>query len=482
MTGFGQFAFKDQTLVPQVAQRFEAALSFHRHGRLDKAEALYKEVLRRAPAHVETIYRLGLIAKSRGRATRAIQFIERAAILAPDRPDILCDLGLLLKEARRFNEATACHERVVGIMPGSAEAFSNLGTTYAAWGKFDAAILALEKADALNPENAEIVFNLGNAFLAADRPQEAEAALRRAIEQSPAHARARINLGNALKDQGRLEDAVVAFRTALVLAPEDAEAHWNLGLALLASGNYADGWREYEWRRRIPGFAMRRFQIPAWDGAALGERTLLVHAEQGLGDTLQFIRYVTQIEAPSDQIVLLCPQRLKPFLTSNHSIAVVGSDDPLPRADVEAPLLSLPHLLGGIAPKPMEAYLKANPARVSAWRQRLEGERRFKIGIAWQGNPHYKADRRRSPRIGRFGWSACSSASVLSSSMRCRGAARWSTSRPSSPRSASASHEGGRRFGHRRSHGARRGGGQDHHSRDQARAHHRGREAAQCRD
>ncbi len=369
-------------------------------GRGNKAAALYRQILKKDARHGGALHALGLMARKDGHATRAVQLLTRAADAAPEDPAVRCDLGNVLKALGRADEAVVHHRRMVELCPGSPQALSNLGTTCAKAGHADQALDHLLRAVALDPGHAELRYNLGNVHLAAGNFADAAEAFTRATGISPCHVRAHANLGVAYKEMGRLGDAERGFRAALDLAPGDADAGWNLGLARLMAGDWQAGWAAYECRRRLPGFAMRRLDRPAWDGAALDGRSLLVHAEQGLGDTLQFVRYLSLL-ADGD-VRFWCQDALAPLLSGFMTPLTIASDPP-PRTDLHAPLLSLPHLLGVAPPFVPEpaAYLSAEPERIARWSRKLDG-RKFNIGIAWQGRPDYAADSRRSIPLRHF--------------------------------------------------------------------------------
>lgn len=369
-------------------------------GRGDKAAALYRQILKKDARHGGALHALGLMARQAGHATRAVQLLTRAADAAPEDPAVRCDLGNVLKALGRVDEAVVHHRRMAELCPDSPQALSNLGTTCAKAGQADQALDLLRRAVALDPGHAELRYNLGNVHLAAGNFADAAEAFTRATGISPSHVRAHANLGVAYKELGRLGDGERSLRAALDLAPGDADAGWNLGLALLMAGDWEAGWAAYECRRRIPDFAMRRLDRPAWDGAALDGRSLLVHAEQGLGDTLQFVRYLSLL-ADAD-VRFWCQDALAPLLRGFMTPLTLASDPP-PRTDLHASLLSLPHLLGvapPLVPQPA-AYLSAEPKRVARWSRKLDGEK-FNIGIAWQGRPDYAADSRRSIALGHF--------------------------------------------------------------------------------
>ncbi len=415
-----------------------SALDFHRAGDLKKAGALYRKILSHAPRHAEALHLLGLAMLELGRARHAAQLIAKAAAIQPanklyrlnlgeacriaGRWDeaaeayraalaidpgflaALASLGNVLKAQGEFAEAIACHRRAAECEPGSGELKSNLGLALKDAGDIEAALVELRAAAALSPRHAEIQFNLGNVLLAAGHFEEAESAFARAVDLDPRHARAWCNRGVALREQGRGIQAAATLRKALDLAPDWPDAHWNLGLALLMDGKFAEGWREYEWRRRIPGFAIEKPRGPEWDGTVLAGRSLLLRAEQGLGDAIQFARYAAFARRNGAKIVLECPPALvRLFGASGLCDAVVARGEKV-AFDAEAPLMSAPHFLdpaltaaGSLVP-----YLAAEPERAALWRTQLSNAPGPKIGIAWQGNPAYRADRRRSIPLSRF--------------------------------------------------------------------------------
>jgi tetratricopeptide (TPR) repeat protein len=410
----------------------------HRAGKLGEAAAAYRKILQRAPRHAEAHFLLGLLTLEQGNPSRAVQLFTKAAGLSPANAMVRLHLGEALRAAGRFEEAAdefkaalaidprfvpalaalgnlckaqgryaeaiAQLTRAAELAPGSPEMLSNLGLACKDAGKIEDAARHLLEAARAAPAHAEIQFNCGNVLLAAARFAEAEDYFRRAAGLDPAHVRAMANLGIALREQGRGAEAAGALRAALELAPGWADAHWNLALALLMDGKFAEGWREYEWRRRIPGFAMPRLAGPDWDGQALAGRRLLLRAEQGLGDTIQFARYARCAARMGGVVTLECQAPLVRLLSHSKLCDTVAARGAEPDYDVEAPLMSAPHLLdpelreaGNLVP-----YIAPEPELAARWRARLAGIRGFRIGICWQGNPGYRADRFRSVPLAKF--------------------------------------------------------------------------------
>ena len=277
-----------------------------------------------------------------------------------------------------------------------------LGVSLYQRGRTDEALPLLEAAAAAVPQEAEFHNNLGLALAAADRTDEAIAAHRRALALRPEHAIAWSNLGLALQAENRLPEAIDAYRRAIALAPDFAQAHWNLGLALLAHQDFEEGWREYEWRHRAPEFAgrARAWPGPRWDGADPAGRTLLVTSEQGLGDTLQFIRLVQPIAARGARVIVSAEAPLVRLLATAPGVAAVfGPDDKPPAYDAQVPLLDLAGMLR-LTPTSIPVtvpYLAADVARRATVANMLAAHAGVhKVGIAWSGSRANTLNRRRS--------------------------------------------------------------------------------------
>ncbi|MGE0759444.1 MAG: tetratricopeptide repeat protein, partial [Pirellulaceae bacterium] len=255
------------------------------------------------------------------------------------------------------------------------------------------------------PESAEAHANLGNALRLAHRNDEALLSLQRALQICPDHPLALLNLGVVLAHQRRVEEATDCFRAAIRRKPEFATAHHNLGIQLLLQGNWEEGWKEYAWRWRCSEFAPRIFRQPLWNGQPLPGGTILLHTEQGMGDTILFIRYAALVKQRVDRVIVQCPACMIPLLSHCAGIdQLVPEDGELPPFDVYAPLLNVPGLVGSVPGNvPADVpYLFADCDRVAWYRDRLMAENAFKVGIVWRGNPNYITDAQRSARLQDF--------------------------------------------------------------------------------
>ncbi len=381
------------------------ALIAHTQGDNEHALELLECALDEAPNEANFYHTCGVVLRAQGRDDDAVGYYARALEIDPERALSHTALGNVLKAKGRFENAEAHQRRAIEIEPGFAEGWSNLGLTYKDWGRGDQAIRCFQKAVALAGDHPELHYNLGNALLATDEVGGAVASLKSALALNPGHVRARANLGIALKEDGHLTEAVASLRDALLLDPGSADIHWNLGLALLLGGEFEEGWREYEWRRMIPEIGVRQFDRPSWDGSLFKGKTLLVHAEQGLGDSLQFIRYAALAKERGGVVKFESPKPLARILAGCSSIdRIIPRGEPIGDFDIHIPLLSLPMIFAtGPATVPAEIpYLSPDPDLVAHWGERLERDGNFRIGICWQGNPSYKADARRSVPLEHF--------------------------------------------------------------------------------
>jgi tetratricopeptide (TPR) repeat protein len=376
-----------------------------RDNRMAQAEQLCRSLLDASPDSVELLTLAGVLARQKGELQRALDLFSRAAALDPTLPELPNNLGVILQDLGRHEEAVASYQRALALRPSYSEASCNLGNTLRSLGRSPEAIGHYRLALAANPQYAEAHFNLGNALRAEGKWEEAAECYQNLLHLIPNHLAGWLNLGGALIALNRFEEAVRAERQALQIDPECIDAHWNLGLALLAFGDYPQGWREYEWRLKenavFPATCAGR---PMWDGSPLGGRTLLLRAEQGFGDALQFFRYVPLLAGLGARVVVECrPELLQLFAAQRYAgvqFFAVGEEPPL--FDTFAYLLSLPFLLGTTLENlPAEIpYLKADAALSASWGQQLRGEKGLRVGIVWAGSTGYKNDRFRSLSLG----------------------------------------------------------------------------------
>lgn len=349
---------------------FQEARRLYKAGRLRAAKARLEPLLQTEPDHVAALSLLGTILLHLEHAGgSAAEYLERAHRLSPEDPGCLVNLGTL-----RWAQ---------GRIPEAAEHFG--------------------KAAALNPGDARAWFNFGNALQAMERMEEAARAYGRAVERKPLWPRAYLNLGNALNEIGKRADALAAYETAIAQRPDFAAAYFARGLIKLKQGDYECGWRDYEWRFEATGaevLSQPNWDRPEWDGTPFPGKTLLVWQEQGIGDALQFVRFLPEVKARGGRVLLRCApglQRLFKELPGVdllcHRWSQVGNTG----FDIHVPLLSLPRLFGTRLESIPSAvpYLKPEAELIARWRNRIRRDT-FNVGVVWSGNPAQSDNHRRS--------------------------------------------------------------------------------------
>ncbi|MDE1148553.1 MAG: tetratricopeptide repeat-containing glycosyltransferase family protein [Azospirillaceae bacterium] len=425
-----------------AAAAFNTAVELFQGGRLAEAEALCRRQLLAQPPLASAdlagfLHILGLVAQGRGQTAIAVELMTEAARRAPDDAALHSNLGVALSALGKGAEAEVAYRRSIALSPAHVEAHNNLGNLLRARGDWTGAEAAYRTALGLRPTFADAHTNLGAVLNHRGDGAGAEAAYRRALALKPGNPDALYNLGNlqagrgdlpaavdsyrqalaaapkmvgahnnlgtALKALGDIDAAIASYRQALVLSPRYADAAYNLGLAWLTVGDYANGWPAHEARWATVDFRPhhRVLPQPLWQGQDLAGGTLLLHAEQGLGDTLQFCRYVPLVAARGIRVVLEVPGPLlrllqaSPALTTGGPVEIVAFGAPLPPFDAHCPLMSLPLALGTrVETIPAQVpYLHApGPLGGSV----ADGTGARKVGLVWRGNPAYRTDRRRS--------------------------------------------------------------------------------------
>jgi tetratricopeptide (TPR) repeat protein len=370
-----------------------------------EAEKCLRQALLLNPNHAHAHNNLGIVLVGQKRATEAIDCFRQALRINPHYASALNNLGAALKSGGQPAEAEECFRQALCIQPNHVDALNNLGIGFREQKQFAEAADCHRQALRINPRDADAHYNLGCALAGLGELAEAALSYRQTLCLKPDHADAHSNLGLAIKDQGQPAEAEQHFRQAIRIDPNHKAARWNLSFARLMQGDLEGGWPDYELRWAQPGMAPRSFQQPRWDGSPLDGKTILVYAEQGLGDTIQFLRYLPPVQQCGVKVLFECQPRLEQLLTDAlGAVMVVPAGAPLPPFDVQVPLVSLPGLFQttlATIPAPV-SHLDPDPALVERWRRELSPISGFKTGIAWQGNPKHPADRYRSVSLASF--------------------------------------------------------------------------------
>jgi Flp pilus assembly protein TadD len=339
-----------------------------------------------------------------GRAAEAMPFYEQAQRLRPDQPELLANLGVCCAEMGRIDDAIRWYDAAIAIQPLYPEAVYNRGNALRAAKRYAEALAAYDAALRQRQSFPEAWLNRGLTFMRLGRAAEALASYRSALQLRPGHAETVNNAGLALQALGYTEDAIDHFSETIRQFPRHAVAHANRAQVWLLKGDFRRGWPEYEWRRRLPHVALSPRDLPEWDGSPLAGRTILLRHEQGMGDTIQFVRYAEVIAERSGRVVLECPARMHRLLAKVKGVErLIKPGDDTAGCDLQVPLLSVPGLVRtDFRSIPASgSYLKAEPARVKRWKTELPKGKKC-VGICWQGNSDYPEDSFRSIPLEQF--------------------------------------------------------------------------------
>ena len=363
----GAVAEPPSTAAPSASAR-EAlwlAVGHLQAGDLSRAEQAFRRILESEPHCAEAWFFLGVVHQQRNDLQGATRKYEQAIRLAPDLAEAHNNLGVVLQDQRRIVEAEACFREAIQLTPDYPEAHNNLG-------------------NALQDQGWYV---------------EAIEAYRQALHHRPGYLDALKHLGNAFRALGRVDEAMACYDTGLRLAPDHILLHQARAMVWIQEGDFERGWAECEWRLRGKHLPVPAFTQPVWDGSPLGGRTILVYAEQGLGDTLQFLRYMPLIAARGGRVVLACAPSLVRIARSCPGVVKVVAEWSLVQDFACcAPLLSLPHIFRSrLETIPADVpYLAADEGLIARWRAELSAADGFKVGVVWQGNPGHSKDYERS--------------------------------------------------------------------------------------
>jgi tetratricopeptide (TPR) repeat protein len=419
-----------------LAQSVEEAAGLYRQGKLAEAEKICTRVLRAQPNWFDALHLLGVLKLQSGKAGVACAHLEQALKLNPASAQVMSNLGMALAALNRDQEALAILDKAVAIMPGSVEAITNRGNVLTKLGRPSEALAAFDAALALAPGFPGALANRGNALAALGRFEEALAQYDAVLATMPAHAETHLNRGSAFSALARAGEAVAAFDRALALRPDyvkahigrgvarqalnqqraaledferaialdksNADAHHNAALARLTLGDYRRGFEQYEWRWQRSGMPARRrsFGKPLWLGEyPLARKRIFIAAEQGLGDCIQFARYVPLLARAGATVMLEAPPPLCSLFARLEGVTtVMARGDALPDFDVYCPAGSLPRALRTeVSSIPADVpYLRASEAHIVKWRERIERLPQPRIAVAWAGSADHVNDRNRS--------------------------------------------------------------------------------------
>ncbi|MGF1579514.1 MAG: tetratricopeptide repeat protein, partial [Gemmataceae bacterium] len=343
---------------------------------------------------------------ARGELESAIAQYNKALELVPRWPEVLTNRGVAMTKAGKHEAAINDYEKAIQLKPGFGEVYVNLGCALIKLERFAEATEALEKAMQLKPSlKGAALKNLATALSGQGRYEAAEELCKIVLREDPEDSETWTNSGICALRQGKLQLSIEYLCRSLELNPDSPEAHHSLGLTYLTLGQFTEGWAEYEWRFKCKEFPVRTLNRPLWDGKANSSQTIFLYFEQGLGDSIQFVRYAAVVRERVGRVILGCyPSMTRLAKTCPGVDEVISDGAPLPYFDVQAPLMSLPHILETTEENiPVGCpYLTPDADLVARWKEKLGESKGVKIGIAWQGNPKNRLDRFRSVPLRHF--------------------------------------------------------------------------------
>jgi autotransporter strand-loop-strand O-heptosyltransferase len=380
-------------------------------GRPNEALTTFDNVLAIDPNVAEAYYNRGNVLRELRRFEEALAAYDRALALRPDFVIALNNRGWVLTDLKRYDEALASYDKVLTIEPTHAMTLHNRATLLSDLRRFDEALVSFDALLSLQPDNANVLNNRGVALNFLNRPDEALASYAKALALNPVHIQALGNRGVVLQGMRRFDEALADFEKALAIKPGHPEAHWDMAFFRLLRGDFEIGWQEAEWRWEKKEIVPRKrnFTQPLWLGKEeLNGKAILLHAEQGVGDTIHFCRYAPLVARKGGRVILEVQPALVTLLSalkqSTDQLQIVARGERLPHFDYHCPLLSLP-LAFGTTSQTIPAdipYLHASEEAIASWKKRLPSSHWLRVGLVWAGHREHANDRNRSIALGRF--------------------------------------------------------------------------------
>ena len=356
------------SLTTQGKRQFQQAFALFQQGQLARAQALNDGILKSRPEHVDALHLSGVIAYQTRKYLKAVDLISKAIAINPDNPELFSNMGLALHELMEFEAALASYDQAITLKPDFAQAYYNRGITLQKQKKLEDALASYDRAIAFNPGYHEAFHNRGVA----------------------------------LKEMTQLDAAIAGYDKCIAINPGYHEAYVHKSITLLLGGNFREGWELYEWRWKVDKFTSpkRNFSPPLWLGEqSLAGKTILLHSEQGLGDTIQFCRYALSVADLGAKVVLEVELPLVGLLKELNGVTeIVAKGSELPAFDYHCPLLSLPLAFKtdlSTIPCPHQ-YLGTDPGKRVYWKNRLGQETTPRVGLVWSGLDAHTSDGDRS--------------------------------------------------------------------------------------
>ena len=374
---------------PAMAEaHYNLGYVFEQQDRVDDAVCSYHIAIETNPQYAEAHINLGNVLQAQGKFEEAEQSYQQAIDINPAMAEAHYNLGCVFEQQDRINDAAQAYQSAIDHKSDYIEALNNLGNVHKTLGDFEEATRVYEQVLGINPDVNETLYNLGVVKQKLNQRDDAMVYYRRVVQAGAPFIDAHRNLGYLLRERQELDESVQIYRRALEIEPDNPEVHIELAFVLLSQGDFRKGLEEYEWRWKSENLSSfkREFIQPFWDGSPLDGKTILLHAEQGFGDTIQFVRYADLITNSNTKIIVECQPELVTLLEGMDSInQVIPTGELLPDFDVYAPILSLPYILKTDAdsiPNQVPYLFSSVPDEAVS----LNAENEFKVGLVWAGN------------------------------------------------------------------------------------------------
>jgi Tfp pilus assembly protein PilF len=384
-----------------IDNHIRLALRYFQSGNLQQAENIFKNILKKKHNNINALYNLGVLYNQLENYDLATTYIEKLLRINPNNANAYYILGKASHALGHFDKAVDCYRKVINLNPFSALIYYNLGETLQDKGELDEAFIYYKKELDINPDYADAYNNIGIILHSKGQLDEAIRYYEKALMLNPHSENMHNNLGILYKDRGNLNKAIKYYRKALRMNPSQAVIHYGFSMTLLLDGKFEEGLKEYEWRWGTKDFLQytRNYTKPLWDGSNISGKTILLHSEQGIGDTIQFIRYAPLIADKGANVIVDCQGELVPLLKGVEGIRQFVEQEKSPEFDIHCPLLSLPLLfntkLESIPAK--IPYIMVDTLLVDKWKDKIANDNaKLKIGLVWAGRPEHKNDRDRS--------------------------------------------------------------------------------------
>jgi tetratricopeptide (TPR) repeat protein len=377
---------------------------FEALGNYEQAIIAYRRALSIRPDYADAYHNMAIALQSQGQYVAAVNKCKQALSFRPNDAHVYNTMAFSLEKQQLYKQAIDNYQRAIQLKPDFVEAYNHLGVVLNKQGRSVEASENFKTALSYDPDYAEVYSNLGIALKEQEQFSEAIASFKQALQLDPDFAEAYYNLANSLRDEGCCREAINHYKKAIHLKPDYAQAHWNLSLTHLLCGNYIEGWSQYRWRRNADLKILTDYHCTGklrWDGSSFKNQRLLVHYEQGLGDNIQFVRYLPMAKARGGTVIF---ETLKPLIGLLQGFP--GIDELIEynpgkicslEYDVYTSLLDMPNIFTTtVETIPVDVpYIFADPVKSEYWRNRISGPG-YKVGIVWAGSPEHGNDRYRS--------------------------------------------------------------------------------------